>query len=163
MRQPAPPVPAAGAWFRADAGRALLASEAGAVREALDERPGQPWLWLAPTLHGDDPPGRGIRLAVGDAAWTGDVRCGFPLPFCSESFGAVVLQHVADLPLDADLLHVAAALTLEAKPTGIGGADAAHQDSSQDGESCNKALHFPISLVHVVNRDCPHDAAGEAR
>jgi len=107
MRQPAPPGPAsvAAAWFGTPPGRALLASEAAAVREALGERPGQPWLWLSATPQpGEAAPGRGFRLAVGGDAWAGDLRCGLPLPFCSESFATVVLQHVADLPLDADLL-----------------------------------------------------------
>ena len=96
MRQPA----AAAAWFAGAAGRALLASEAPAVREALGERPGQPWLWLAPVPSEEPGPGRGVRLSVDGDAWGGDLRCGFPLPFCSESIGTVVVQHIGDLPLD---------------------------------------------------------------
>ena len=96
-RQPA----SAAAWFAGVAGRALLASEAAAVREALEERPGQPWLWLGPVQPEGVPAGRGARLHVSGDAWGGDVRCAFPLPFCSESLGTVVLQHVGDLPLDA--------------------------------------------------------------
>lgn len=101
MRQPA----SIAAWFAGAAGQALLDSEAGAVREALDERPGQPWLWIrAVAARNGDPPGRGLRLALAGDAWDGDLRCGFPLPISSESVGTVVLQHVGDLPLDTACL-----------------------------------------------------------
>ena len=96
-RQPA----TAADWFAGAAGQALLASEAVAAREALGERPGQPWLWIAPVPSPADLPGRGVRLWVAGDAWGGNLRCGFPLPLCSESLGTVVLQHVGDLPLDA--------------------------------------------------------------
>ena len=99
-RQPA----AAAAWFAGAAGRALLGSEVEAVREAFAERPGQPSLWLAPVLGAEAAPGRCVHLAVEGDAWGGDVRCAFPLPFCSESLGTVVVQHVGDLPLDARAL-----------------------------------------------------------
>lgn len=99
-RQPA----ATAAWFASAAGQALLASESGALREALGERPGQPWLWLAPVAQAAEAPGRGIRLSVDGETWGGDLRCGSPLPFCSESLGTVVLQHVGDLPIDAAAL-----------------------------------------------------------
>lgn len=100
IRQPA----AAAAWFAGAAGQALLASEAASVGEALAERPGQPALWLAPV----PPPARGtprcVHLSVAGDAWGGDVRCAFPLPFCSESLGTVIVQHVGDLPVDAAAL-----------------------------------------------------------
>ena len=35
-------------WFATPAGQALLGSEMASVHAALGERPGQPWLWLAP-------------------------------------------------------------------------------------------------------------------
>ena len=92
------------AWFAGSAGKAVLDSEAGSVREALGERPGQPWLWLGPVADAVAPPGRGLRLALDGDAWGGDLRCGFPLPLSSESVGTVVLQHVGDLPLDTACL-----------------------------------------------------------
>lgn len=99
-RQPAE----AAAWFAGAPGQALLASEADAVREALDERPGQPTLWFSPV----PPPERGgarcVQLAIAGDAWGGDLRCAFPLPFSSESLGTVIVQHVGDLPLDANAL-----------------------------------------------------------
>lgn len=99
-RQPA----SAAAWFAGAAGHALLASEAGAVRDALGERPGQPSLWLAPVPPAGRGSGRCVQISVADDAWGGDVRCAFPLPFCSESLGTVVVQHVGDLPLEASAL-----------------------------------------------------------
>lgn len=92
------------AWFAGAAGQAVLDSEAGAVREALDERPGQPWLWIRAVAATGDAPGRGVRLALAGDAWGGDLRCGSPLPISSESVGTVVLQHVGDLPLDVACL-----------------------------------------------------------
>src|SRR3546814_5289599 len=40
------------AWFRSDAGLALLESEYPTVVRALSERPAMPWLWLAPVEQG---------------------------------------------------------------------------------------------------------------
>lgn len=102
-RQPEsqPPVGALAAWLATPAGQALLGSEAGAVHEALAERPGQPWLWLSAAPHVGEAPGRGLRLRAAGTAWTGDLRCALPLPLCSESVATVVLQHVGDMPMDA--------------------------------------------------------------
>lgn len=100
------------AWFRSEAGRAVLDSECGLVREALDERAGQPWLWLAPDLPDlPDPPcrGRGLALAATACGWTGAIACSLPLPLPNEAFGTVVLQHVAGSAAQAgDLLQEAA-------------------------------------------------------
>ena len=86
-------------WFLSDAGRAVLASEEAMIGQALADRPGQPWLWCGPApggIAGEAPGGRGLCLApAGDGGWRGDVHCGLPLPLPSETFGAVVLQHVA--------------------------------------------------------------------
>ena len=81
-------------WFASDAGRALLQSEQDSVCAVLGERPGQPWLWLAPA--GDDAavPGRGLRLRPDQDGWSGSVRCGLPLPLANESVAVVILQHV---------------------------------------------------------------------
>src|SRR3546814_2858424 len=53
------------AWFRSDAGLALLESEYPTVVRALSERPAMPWLWLAPVEQGG--PGHGGEL--GRASW----------------------------------------------------------------------------------------------
>ncbi|HVQ33856.1 MAG TPA: hypothetical protein VMS49_07930 [Lysobacter sp.] len=99
-RQPEQPeAPLAGHWFAGPAGRAVLDSEDEIVRLAATERPGQPWLRLAPT-DGLAPAGeRELSLHVAGGAFQGPVRCGLPLPLPSESMGTVVLQHVADGPV----------------------------------------------------------------
>ncbi|MCA0393987.1 MAG: class I SAM-dependent methyltransferase [Proteobacteria bacterium] len=100
MPAPSPtrqPATAARDWFLAPAGRAVLASEEALVVQALGDRPGLPWLWCGPAagedLAGDY--GRGVRLVPAEAGWAGQLACALPLPLPSESFGAVVLQHVA--------------------------------------------------------------------
>lgn len=85
----------AASWFGSGPGRALLDSEADSVREALAERPGQPWLWLAPCVHGARPAGHGLRLQADGDGWRGDARCALPLPLANESVATIVLQHVA--------------------------------------------------------------------
>lgn len=84
-------------WFLSDAGRAVLESEDEAVAQALSDRPGLPWLWCGPVPRDvTGLSGRGITLQPdGHGRWSGPVACGLPLPLPSESFGAVVLQHVA--------------------------------------------------------------------
>ena len=107
-RQPEPRAPSAamaGAeqWFRDGAGHALLDSEIPAVRQASADRPAQPILRLAPRgglAEGE----RCLDLHLADACFEGAVRCGLPLPLASESLGAVILQHVADYPIDAAAL-----------------------------------------------------------
>lgn len=83
-------------WFALPAGRAVLDSEQTVVADALTAHPviGLPWLWLTPSLDGDPPEGRGLRLAAVGAGWTGAIRCALPLPLPTESLGAIVLQHV---------------------------------------------------------------------
>ncbi len=100
-------------WFSTDPGRAILASEEDTVAQALCDRPGQPWLWCGPVPRAARGPGRGLYLAAGGGSrWQGQVSCGLPLPLPSESFGAVVLQHVArpEGPCGAELLDEAARL-----------------------------------------------------
>ena len=82
-----------GTWFDSEAGRALLDSEAGSIRVALAERPGQSWLWLAPTAQVIDPVGRGLQLQVTGDGWGGPLRCALPLPLANESVATVVVQH----------------------------------------------------------------------
>ncbi|WP_202845645.1 hypothetical protein [Luteimonas saliphila] len=84
-------------WFLSDAGRAVLASEEETVAHALSDRPGLPWLWCGPASRAvPDGGGRGVSLQPdGSGRWSGPIACGLPLPLPSESFGVVVLQHVA--------------------------------------------------------------------
>ena len=83
------------AWFRSDAGLALLESERPTVVRALSERPAMPWLWLAPVEQGAPEHSAGLRLVASSGGWSGAARCRLPLPLASESIGVVVLQHVA--------------------------------------------------------------------
>ena len=89
--QPAPAIQ----WFASTPGRALLQSEQPAVERALAERPALPWLWFAP-LSPLRPAGRrGLALARCADGWHGEVACALPLPLPSETFGTVIVQHVA--------------------------------------------------------------------
>ena len=84
------------AWFASPPGRALLESEVQSVRAALDERRGQPWLWLQPGADASfEPDGRGLRLAPAGQGWRGSVRCALPLPLANESMATIVVQHAA--------------------------------------------------------------------
>ena len=85
------------AWFSTPAGAAVLASETEAIRRALAQRPGQPWLWLA---AGPAPPhadASGLVLNGTGDRFDGPLRCALPLPLASESVGTVVVQHLADI------------------------------------------------------------------
>lgn len=84
-------------WFASVPGRALLDSETVVVERALGDRPGQPWLWLAPVEAGLRPEGRGLQLVRAARGWHGTVDCDVPLPLPSEAFGTVLLQHVLRL------------------------------------------------------------------
>ena len=86
------------AWFASPAGQAVLASEAEAVRAALAERPGQPWLWLTMAPPAGASGGRGLVLQAEGGGWRGALRCALPLPLANESVAVVVLQHVAGGP-----------------------------------------------------------------
>jgi SAM-dependent methyltransferase len=82
-----------GTWFQFPAGQAVLQSETASIQGALDERPGQSWLWLAPAAEPATGSGRGLRLRACGDAWAGPVRCALPLPLANESVATVVLQH----------------------------------------------------------------------
>jgi SAM-dependent methyltransferase len=81
------------AWFRSEAGRAILDSEQAMVERALAERQALPWLWLAPVALPFAHEGRGVALRVAKRGWTGALSCDLPLPLPTEAFGTVVLQH----------------------------------------------------------------------
>lgn len=83
-----------GAWFASLAGQEVLRSEDDAVQAALDERPGQPWLWLAPMPVDRQPAGHGLQLWPSADGWSGQVRCGGPLPLANESVATVMFQHI---------------------------------------------------------------------
>lgn len=91
-------------WFASGPGRQLLESEAVAVQLALDERPGQPWLWLAPILLAAPAPDRGLHLRVTATGWSGPIRCALPLPLANESVATVLVQHVPGIGPTAALL-----------------------------------------------------------
>ncbi|HSR64150.1 MAG TPA: hypothetical protein VLM17_00910 [Xanthomonadaceae bacterium] len=101
----APGQPArASAWFASAAGQAVLASEAEAIRTAVAERPGQPWLWLTVGAAGAEPAERGLLLRASREGWRGPVRCALPLPLANESVATVVVQHAAGGRRGGDLL-----------------------------------------------------------
>lgn len=100
-----PPTAGAGIWFDTAVGQCVLDSERGVIAAVFAERPLLSFLWLAPTGEapldaaggGGEPgawPERGLALGSVDDGWSGQVRCGLPLPLASESVGTVVLQHV---------------------------------------------------------------------
>jgi SAM-dependent methyltransferase len=91
--QPDGPAARRGAWFRSDPGQALLRSETDSIRAALNERPGQSWLWLAPAGEPTATENRGLQLQASDEGWSGPVRCSLPLPLANESVATVVVQH----------------------------------------------------------------------
>lgn len=102
-REPSAAVVGAGRWFEAGAGHALLDSEIPAVRQASADRPGQPTLRLAPSV-GLPEGERCLDLRLAGDRFEGVVWCGLPLPLASESLGTIVLQHVADYPIDTTAL-----------------------------------------------------------
>jgi SAM-dependent methyltransferase len=101
------------AWFRSEAGRAVLGSERQIVEDALAERPGRPWLWLAPVLSETSGKGRGLALSATSRGWAGPVACSLPLPLPSVAFCTVVLQHPAASAPQAGALLEEAARILE--------------------------------------------------
>lgn len=91
--------PEALGWFDSEAGQALLASEADAVRRVIAGCPARPWMWLGVPGASAPAAGRGLVLRTRGGEWAGSLRCALPLPLASESVGAILLQHVLD---DAD-------------------------------------------------------------
>jgi SAM-dependent methyltransferase len=91
-------------WFASAPGRAVLDSEADCIRAALAERPGQPWLWLAPAPPPGDIAGHGLPLQARGDGWSGAIRCSLPLPLANESVASVVLQHAVRSGRDVPLL-----------------------------------------------------------
>lgn len=99
------PSPSALGWFGSEAGLGLLTAEASAVQRILAGCPALPWAWLgAPDANPPPVVGRGLLLKRDGRGWVGAMRCSLPLPLASETFGAVLLQHVLDDGIDAESL-----------------------------------------------------------
>lgn len=85
------------AWFASPAGQGVLATEAAAVVRVLSGCPALPWAWLGVSSALPPPGGRrSVLLRREGCELAGSVRCRLPLPLASETFGAVLLQHVLD-------------------------------------------------------------------
>ena len=93
-------------WFGTPSGQALLAVEGIAMARVLAIGPALPWAWLgvraAAAPEASDR--RGLLLRRDGGGFTGAVRCALPLPIASESLGAVLLQHLLDDGVSADVL-----------------------------------------------------------
>ncbi len=105
-RQPDPAHEPLG-WFSSEAGQGLLAVQEAAMARVLASRPpAAPWAWLgvagsaAPEVAG----GRGLVLRRNHSGFDGGVRCRLPLPFASEAFGAILIQHALDDGFAIDLV-----------------------------------------------------------
>ena len=110
-----PDAAAADAWFAGRAGQAILASEAESLRVALGQRTGQAALWLGPAAAEqacDLQDAALLRLQPDPAGFSGDLRCGLPLPLASESCGLILVQHLADATTDPEALLDECARTL---------------------------------------------------
>lgn len=74
----------------------LLASETGVIADALEARPGLPWLALSAAAKpaGITAP-QGLWLSPRGQVWGGELHCAQDaLPLLSESVATVVVQHV---------------------------------------------------------------------
>ncbi|HEY5971371.1 MAG TPA: hypothetical protein VIT22_05255 [Pseudoxanthomonas sp.] len=92
------------AWFDGPRGKPLLAAEVSMIHAALASRPAQqPWLWLAPLASEADlaeGAPRCLRLYRQGDLFSGDTRCGLPLPLPTEAIGNIILQHALDDGMD---------------------------------------------------------------
>ena len=94
-------------WFATQAGQVLLGVEAVAMARVLAIGPALPWAWLG-VAAGAAPEAadhrRGLLLRREGGGFSGTVRCALPLPIASESLGAMLLQHLLDDGVAADVL-----------------------------------------------------------
>lgn len=83
-------------WFASQAAVALLVSETGLIAEALQARPGLPWLVLSASARPVElAEPLGLWLSPRGQRWGGDLQCTQDvLPLQSESIATVVVQHV---------------------------------------------------------------------
>ena len=91
--QAAPKASPCQTWFATGPGRAVLDSENGRLQAAIDQRPGQSWLWLSPAGQPIQASGRGLTLQPSAEGWLGPIRCAMPFPLANESVATVVVQH----------------------------------------------------------------------
>ncbi|MEG3192126.1 methyltransferase domain-containing protein [Lysobacter sp. D1-1-M9] len=89
-------------WFASPAGCGLLAAERKAMDRVLAGVPALPWAWIGPgpAAGPDLARPRGVLLHRHGDGFAGALRCRLPWPLASETFGAVLLQHVFDDGLD---------------------------------------------------------------
>lgn len=81
-------------WFSQAAGRCLLDAQTPVLHELLQQRPAQPWLWLAPQpCELAALPARGWQMCWDGRHWQGAWRWAQALPLASESLGTIILQH----------------------------------------------------------------------
>lgn len=108
--------PDALAWFDSVRGQPLLAAEQVLIAAAMASRPAQqPWLWLAPQAprpHIPELPRRTLVLDRRQDGFSGNLRCGLPLPLPNESIGNLVVQHALDDGMDGLLDECARVLAL---------------------------------------------------
>lgn len=76
------------------------------MARVLGSGPALPWAWLGVWAAAAPEAGdrRGLLLRRQGGGFTGAVRCALPLPIASESLGAVLLQHLLDDGVSADVL-----------------------------------------------------------
>ncbi|MHB8912294.1 MAG: class I SAM-dependent methyltransferase [Lysobacter sp.] len=93
-------------WFGTQAGQGLIGVENVAMARVLAIGPALPWAWLGVAADAAPEVGdrRGLLLRRDGGGFTGSVRCALPLPIASESLGVVLLQHLLDDGVSADVL-----------------------------------------------------------
>lgn len=85
------------AWFGTPDGQRLLAAEQQAISRILAAKAATPTLWLHPGgTAGVSVVAAGLSLRATGNGFDGPLRCGTALPLASDSFSAVVLQHVPE-------------------------------------------------------------------
>lgn len=101
-RQPDNPL----GWFATQPGQGLLAVEGAAIARVLAAPPALPWAWLGVPAATAPEAGaaRGVLLRRHADGLAGTLRCALPLPIASESLGTVLLQHLLDDGVAADVL-----------------------------------------------------------
>jgi SAM-dependent methyltransferase len=92
QRQPEPL-----AWFGTADGQRLLAAEQPPIASLLAAKAAAPTLWLHPGAGaGVSVVAAGLALEAHGGGFDGPLRCGHSLPLASDSFSAVVVQHVPE-------------------------------------------------------------------
>lgn len=85
------------AWFGTSDGKRLLAAEQQRISPILAAKAAAPTLWLHPgSTAGVSVVAPGLSLRATGTGFDGPLRCGAALPLASDSFSAVVVQHVPE-------------------------------------------------------------------